>query len=79
MSKFRMKAYKSVGDPSSKYGYDKNGKQFEADIQNHIEESEKLYSDFKEWMKNKKVSPDKFRGLFRRYYDEFINTEKGIS
>lgn len=72
MSKFRMKPYKSVGDPSSKYGFDKSGKQFEADIQSHIDESERLYTEFKEWIKKKQVTPDKFRYLFRKYYDEFI-------
>ena len=73
MSKFRMKPYKNVGDPSSKYGYDKNGEQFEADIQKHFDESEQLYRDFVEWLKSKNVTPDKFRLLFRKYYDEFIN------
>lgn len=72
MSKFNMQVKSGIGDPSSKYGYDKDGKQFEADIQRHIDESEKLYSDFKEWIKSKNVTPDKFRDLFRRYYEEFI-------
>ena len=72
MSKYRIKPYKSVGELSSKYCYDKDGKQFEADIQKHIDESEKLYSEFKEWLKSKNVTPDKFRALFRRYYSEFI-------
>ena len=72
MSKFRSKPFKSVGDPSSKYGYDKDGKQFEADIKNHIAQNEKLYFEFKEWLKSKNVTPDKFRELFRRYYIEFI-------
>jgi hypothetical protein len=67
-----MKPYKNVGDPSSKYGFDKSGKQFEADIQKHINESEKLYEDFKEWIKQKQITPDKFRFLFCKYYDEFI-------
>lgn len=67
-----MKSYKSVGDPSSKYGYDKNGVQFQADIQKHIDDYEKLYEDFKEWMKCKNVTPDAFRNLFKKYYEEFI-------
>lgn len=62
----------NVGDPCSKYGYDRDGKQFEADIQKHFDESEKLYQDFKEWIESKNVTPDKFRYLFRRYYEEFI-------
>ena len=72
MSKFSQKVYRNVGELSSKYAYDKEGKQFEADIQRHIDESEKLYVEFVEWMKNKGVTPDKFRALFSRYCDEFI-------
>lgn len=75
MSRFSQKKYRNVGELSSKYAYDKEGKQFEADIQRHIDESEKLYAEFVEWMKNKGVTPDKFRALFRRYYDEFIKEE----
>ena len=44
MSKFRIKPYKNVGDPSSKYGYDKDGKQFEADIQGHMDKSKDDYA-----------------------------------
>ena len=72
MSKYINKRFRYVGgDPSSKYAYDPHGKQFEADIQRHIEEGEKLYAEFVEWMKTKAVTPDNFRGLFRRYYEEF--------
>lgn len=63
---------RNVGDPCSKYGYDRDGKQFEADIQKHLDDSEKLYLEFKEWLKSKNVTPDKFRALFRKYYTEFI-------
>lgn len=72
MSKFNIRPKSGIGDPSSKYGYDKDGKQFEADIQRHFDESEKLYSEFVEWLKSHNVTPDKFRALFRRYYSEFI-------
>lgn len=72
MSKFNQKTYRNVGELSSKYAYDRDGKQFEADIQRHIDEIEQLYADFVEWMKSKGVIPDKFRRLFKRYYDEFI-------
>lgn len=72
ISKFSQKVYRNVGELSSKYAYDRDGKQFETDIQRHIDESEKLYVEFVEWMKTKDVSPDKFRALFRKYYDEFI-------
>lgn len=72
MSKFNLKCKSGIGDPSSKYGYDKDGKQFEADIKKHIDDSERLYSEFKEWLKSKNVTPEKFRALFSRYYTEFI-------
>ena len=77
MSKYVCKFVKNgIGDPSSKYAFDRNGKRFEADIQRHIDESETLYVEFVEWMKNKGVTPDKLRALFSRYYDEFIKEDK---
>lgn len=72
MSKFSQKKYRNVGELSSKYAYDRDGKQFEADIQLHLDEIEMLYTEFVEWIKEKDVDPRKFRELFRRYYDEFI-------
>ena len=76
MSKFSQKIYRNVGELSSKYAFDRDGKQFEADIQRHIDEIEKLYAEFVEWMKGKDVSPYKFRALFRRYYEEFIKGDE---
>ena len=38
----------------------------------HIDDHEKLYEEFKEWMKSKNVTPNQFRSLFRKYYDEFV-------
>jgi hypothetical protein len=61
-----------IGDPPSKYAYDVDGKQFEADIKRNAEETEILYREFVEFMKCKNVDPRKFRGLFMRYYEEFI-------
>lgn len=73
MSKYICKYIKKgIGDPSSKYAYDRDGKQFEKDIQKRIEDSEQLYEDFKKWMAEKSVTPQMFRALFRKYYDEFI-------
>ena len=40
-----------------------------------LEETEKLYVEFVEWIRAKGVTPDKFRALFRRYYDEFIKEQ----
>ena len=61
-----------VGEVSSKYGYDKDGKQFEADMKKRIEDSNRLYAEFVDWMKSKEVTPDKFRYLFMRYCEDFI-------
>lgn len=72
MSKFTQKTHRHVGELSSKYAYDKDGKQFENDIRQRMEDGEKLYNDFIEWMKEKKVDPLKFRDLFMRYYEDFI-------
>lgn len=62
-----------IGEVSSKYGYDKDGSQFEKDIQEHLEQYESLYQEFVEWMKSKDVDPRKFRSMFVRYYDEFMS------
>lgn len=68
---------RSVGEVSSKYGYSNGGDLFERDLQKHHEENEVLYAEFKMWMKSKDVDPRRFRELFLRYYDEFIE-EVGI-
>lgn len=68
----RIRNNHGVGEVSSKYGYDKDGSQFEADIQRHHEEYEALYQDFVGWMKSKDVDPRKFRSMFTRYYEEFM-------
>lgn len=61
-----------IGEVSSKYGYDRDGKQFEADVQCHIDEYNKLYNEFVEWMENHGVTSDILSGLFRCYYEEFM-------
>ena len=63
---------KRVGELSSKYAYDFDGSQFEADVKRHSEEYETLYSEFIEFMKSKSVAPSQFRSLFMRYYEDFI-------
>ena len=72
MSKFSQKRGRNVGELSSKYAYDRDGSQFEKDIQHHIDEIEQLYTEFKKWLISKNVTPNKFRKLFSRFYDEFI-------
>ena len=72
MSKFSQKRYRNVGELSSKYAYDRNGEQFQRDLQRHHEEGEALYAEFIEWMKSHDVTPDTFRVMFRKYYEDFI-------
>ncbi len=62
-----------VGDPSSKYGYDRDGSQFNADIEANAEKYQKLWSEFVEWMQSKDVDPRIFRCMFTRYYEEFLS------
>lgn len=66
---------RGIGEVSSKYGYDVDGKAFEADMQRHLDESEQLYSDFVEFMQTRHVDPEKFRYMFSKYYAEFIDPE----
>ncbi len=62
-----------VGEPSSKYGYDRTGEQFKADMQAHKERGEFLWSEFVSFMKSHDATPDDFRVMFTRYYDEFLS------
>ncbi len=71
MAKFRNKPYKNVGDPSSKYGYDKGGKQFEKDIKAHIQRSEENYSALIEFAKSRGLTPESLRKLLFRLIQEF--------
>lgn len=61
-----------IGDPSSKYGYDRHGKQFEADIQAGLEREEFLWAEFIQFMKTHDVNPSDLRAMFTRYYEEFL-------
>ena len=71
MSKFRNKPYKSVGDPSSKYGYDRDGKQFEKDIQAHIQRYEENYSALIEFAKDRGLTPESLKSLLFKLIQEF--------
>lgn len=71
MSKFRNKPYRNVGDPSSKYGFDKDGKQFERDIQANLQRWEKDYASLIEFAKKQGLTPDRLRHLLHRLIDEF--------
>lgn len=75
MSKYKCTKAKrgKVGEVSSKYGYDKDGSQFNADMEKHHERAEYLWAEFIEFMKSHNVvDPRELRILFTRYYDEFI-------
>jgi hypothetical protein len=61
-----------VGEPSSKYGYDRDGSKFEADIQAHIEREKFLWDEFVKFMHDRNVTPSELRHMFTRYYEEFI-------
>ena len=67
-----MKVNRSVGEVSSKYGYDKDGSQFEADIKAHQERSQFLWNEFVKFMKSHNVDPRCFREMFIRYHDEIL-------
>ena len=60
-----------VGEVSSKYGY--QPELFERDLEQHAAESEALWQDFRAWMIERKVDPERLRFLFLRLYEEFIN------
>lgn len=61
-----------VGEVSSKYGYDRDGSQFEADLKAHEERSAFLWSKLVEFMKENDVTPSELRTMFARYYEEFL-------
>ena len=61
-----------VGELSSKYAYDYDGGQFEADMKAHKERAEYLWSEFVDFMKSHDVDPKELRTMFTRYYEEFI-------
>lgn len=64
-----------VGETSSKYGYPGGGEAFIADLEAAKERSEKLWSDFVDFMKSHDVDPRVLRELFTRYYEEYLEEE----
>lgn len=61
-----------VGELSSKYAYDYDGSQFEADIKAHKERHEFLWNEFIGFMKSHNVDPRELRSMLTRYYEEFL-------
>ena len=66
------KTTRNVGDPCSKYGYDRTGKQFEADMKAHEERGLFLWGEFVDFMKSHDVTPAELRSMFTRYYEEYL-------
>lgn len=61
-----------VGELSSKYAYDYDGSQFEADMEAHRARAEYLWMEFVAFMKSHEVDPRELRSMFTRYYEEFL-------
>jgi hypothetical protein len=72
MNKCTVAKSGAVGETSSKYGYPGGGVAFIADLEAAKERSEKLWSDFVEFMKSHNVDPRILRELFTRYYEEYL-------
>ena len=41
-------------------------------VESNSDNTEKLYHEFVSWAQYKNISPDQFRYIYKRYYDEFI-------
>lgn len=63
---------KRIGDPSSEYGMPDGGERFEEALQKKHERAEFLWCEFVSFMRSHDVTPSELRGMFTRYYDEFI-------
>lgn len=64
-----------VGETSSKYGYPGGDNQFISDLKAHEERHQQLWSEFVCFMKSHNATPEEFRTMFSRYYEEFIKTQ----
>lgn len=70
MNRHKITTARRVGEVSSKYGY--QPELFERDLEQHAAESEALWQDFRAWMIERKVDPEKLRFLFLRLWEEFL-------
>ena len=68
----RKAANGKVGEVTSKYGYPGGGDLFEADLKAAEERYNFLWTEFITFMKSHNATPEEFRGIFARYYEEFI-------
>ena len=71
MNRHKIKTAHRVGEVSSKYGY--QPELFERDLEQHAAESEALWQEFRAWMIERKINPERLRFLFLRLYEEFIS------
>ena len=62
-----------IGEPSSKYGYDRDGSQFDADIERNNQRNEYLWTEFISFMSDHDVKPSELRTMFTRYYEEYLS------
>lgn len=62
-----------IGEPSSKYGYDRDGSQFDADIERNNQRNEYLWAEFVSFMAEHDVKPCELRTMFTRYYEEYFS------
>ena len=63
---------KRIGDPSSEYGMPDGGQRFEEALQKKQERAEYIWGEFVEFMRSRDVKPQELRGMFIRYYEEYI-------
>lgn len=64
---------RGIGEPSSKYGYDRDGSQFDADIERNNQWNEYLWTEFVSFMADHDVKPSELRTMFIRYYEEYLS------
>lgn len=62
-----------IREPSSKYGYDRDGSQFDADIERNNQRNEYLWAEFVAFMVFNDVKPSELRTMFTRYYEEYLS------
>ena len=62
-----------IGEPSSKYGYYRDGSQFDADIERNNQRNEYLWAEFVAFMVFNDVKPSELRTMFTRYYEEYLS------
>lgn len=70
MNRHKITSSHCVGEVSSKYGY--QPELFERDLEQHAAESEAMWQEFRAWMIERKVDPEKLRYLFLRLWEEFL-------